>query len=101
MLSEVSMPKQHSFISLETPSDEEPHTMSEPIFKPYTYNTTSDDYSASDAALQVSENSCTSWKNQASHTTDKVTPVEHTVTAGTSQRGQVCTMSQRMAESVS
>ena len=33
--------------------------------------------------------------------TDEMTPVETTVTAGTSQCGQVCTMSQRMAESVS
>jgi hypothetical protein len=30
-----------------------------------------------------------------------MTPVEPTVTAGTSQHGQVCTMSQRMAESMS
>jgi hypothetical protein len=30
-----------------------------------------------------------------------MTPVEPTVAAGTSQRGRVCTMSQRMAESVS
>ncbi len=30
-----------------------------------------------------------------------MTPVEPTVTAGTSQHGQVCTMSQRMDESVS
>jgi hypothetical protein len=49
-LSEVSMPKQHSIISLETPSDEEFHTMSKPIFKPNTFDTTSDDYSDSDAA---------------------------------------------------
>ncbi len=40
-------------------------------------------------------------KNQSSHTTDEMMPVEPTVTAGTSQRGQVCTMSQRMAEFVS
>jgi hypothetical protein len=33
--------------------------------------------------------------------TDEVTPVEPTVTAGTIQRGRVCTMSQRMVESVS
>jgi hypothetical protein len=32
--------------------------------------------------------------------TDEMTPVEPTVTAGTSQRGRVCTMSQRMAESL-
>ncbi len=74
--------------------------MSKPIFKPNTYDTTSDDYSNSDA-LQVSENSHTSWKNWASHTTYELRPVEPTVTAGTSQHGRVRTMSQRMVESVS
>jgi hypothetical protein len=83
------------------PSDEESHTMSKPIFEPNTFDTTSDDYSVSDVALQVSENSRISWQNWASHTTDEVMPVEPTVTAGTSQRGQVCTMSQRMVESTS
>jgi hypothetical protein len=33
--------------------------------------------------------------------TDEVMPVEPTVTAGTSQGGQVCTISRRMAETVS
>ena len=33
--------------------------------------------------------------------TDEMTPVEPTVAAGTSQRGQVRTMSQRMVESIS
>jgi hypothetical protein len=75
-LSKVSMPKQHSVISLEMPSDEEPHTMSKPIFKPNTFDTTSDDNSISDVASQVSENSHTSWQNQASHMTDDVTSVE-------------------------
>jgi hypothetical protein len=75
--------------------------MSQPIFKPNTFDTMSDDYSVSDAALQLSENSHTSWQNWASHTTDEVTPVEPTVIAGTSQQGQVRTMSQRMAESMS
>jgi hypothetical protein len=75
--------------------------MSKHIFKPNTYDTTSDDYSISDTALQVSENSCVSWQNQASHITEEVTPVEPIVTAGTSQCGQVCTMSQKMEESVS
>jgi hypothetical protein len=37
------MPKQHSIISLEMPSEEECHTMSKPIFEPNTYDTTSDD----------------------------------------------------------
>jgi hypothetical protein len=49
----------------------------------------------------VSENSHTSQRNQSSHTTDETTPVQPTFTAGTSQRGWVCTMSQRMAESMS
>jgi hypothetical protein len=42
-LSEVSMPKQHSIISLETLSDEESHTMSKPIFEPIIFDTSSDD----------------------------------------------------------
>ncbi len=100
-LSKVSMPKQHSVISLKTPSEEESHTMSKPIIEHNTYDTTSDDYSISDMDFQVSENSHTSWQNQASYTTEGVTPVEPTVTAGASQRGKVCTMSQRMAESMS
>jgi hypothetical protein len=86
------MQKQHSLISLDTPSEEESHTMSKPIFEPPTYDVTSDDYSVLDADSQVSENNCTTWKNQAFHTTEGVTPVEF-ITAGTSQRGQVCTMS--------
>ena len=73
--------------------------MSNPVFNPHTFDTTSDDYSISEA-LQVSKNCHTSLQNQSSHTTDEMTPVEPTVTAGTSQRGQVCTMSQRLAESM-
>ncbi len=99
-LSEVSMPNQHSVMYSGTPSDEEPHTMSNPVFNPNTFDTTSDDYSVSEA-LQVSENSHTSLQNQSSHTTDQMMPVEPTVTAGTSQCGRVCTLSQRMAEFVS
>jgi hypothetical protein len=101
-LSEASMPKQHSVMYLETPSDEESHnTMSQPIFEPNTFDTTSDDYSISDVASQVSENSRISQQNWASHMTDEVTPVEPTVTAGTSQCGRVRTMSQRISEYVS
>jgi hypothetical protein len=55
------------------------------VFNPNTFDTTSDDYSISDA-LQVSENSHTSQRNQSSHTTGEITPVEPTVAAGTSQR---------------
>jgi hypothetical protein len=101
IVTEVSTPKQHSIISSKTLFEEESHTMSKLIFEPNTYDTTSDDYSISDANLQVSEYSHTSWQNQASHTAEGVTPVEPTVTAGTSQHGQVCTMSRRMVESVS
>jgi hypothetical protein len=86
VLSKVSMPNQHSAMYLETPSDEEPHTMSNPIFDTKTFDTTSDDYSILEA-LQVSENSHTFQQNQSSHTTDEMTPVELTVTAGTSQCG--------------
>ncbi len=75
VLAEVSTPKQHSILSLETPSDEETHTMSNPIFKPNTYDTTSDNYSISDTAPQVSENSHTSGQNWASHMTEEMMPV--------------------------
>jgi hypothetical protein len=100
-LVEMSMPKQHSIISLEMPSDEESHTMSKLVFEPTTYDTMSDYYSVLDMASQVSENSHTSLQNWASCTADEVTPVEPTVTAVTSQRGQVRTMPQRMVKSVS
>ncbi len=53
VLSKVSMPNQHSIMYLETPSDEKSHTMSNPVFDPNTFDTTSDDYSISEAS-QVS-----------------------------------------------
>jgi hypothetical protein len=84
--SKVSVLNQHSTMYLERPSAEEPHTMSNPVYDPNTFDTTSDDNSVSEA-LQVSENSHTSQQNQSSHMTDEITPVEPTVTAGTSQRG--------------
>jgi hypothetical protein len=61
-ISKVSMSNQHSVVSLETQSDEEPHTMSNPVIEPNTFDTTSDYYSIS-KALQVSENSHTSQQN--------------------------------------
>jgi hypothetical protein len=97
---EVSVPAQHSIMYSEMPSDEEPHTMSNPVLEPYTFDTMSGDYSISEAS-QVSENSHTSQKNLSSHMTGEMMPVEPTVAAGTSQRGQVRTMSQRMVESMS
>jgi hypothetical protein len=59
VLSKVSVPNQHSIMYSETPSDEETHTKSNPVFDPNTYETTLDDYSISEAS-QVSENSHTS-----------------------------------------
>jgi hypothetical protein len=86
-LSKVSVPNQHSVMYLETQSAEDPHSMSDPIYDPNTFDTTSSDNSVSEA-LQVSENSRhTSQQNQSSHTTDEITPVKPTVAAGTSQHG--------------
>jgi hypothetical protein len=65
------------------------------------YNVTPDDYSISEGESYISENSCQSQWAQATHSIEGATPVEPTVMAGTSQCGQFCTMSQRMAESVS
>ncbi len=97
VLSEVSAPKQRSIISLEMPSEEETHTTSKPIFAPPMYNVTLDDYIISDEESYVLENSCQSQWARASHQHVGVTPVEPIVTACASQRGQVCTMSRRMA----
>ena len=52
VLSKVSMPNQHSIMYSETPSDEEPHTMSNPAFDPNSFDITSDDYSISEAPAQ-------------------------------------------------
>jgi hypothetical protein len=60
VLSKVSMTNQHSVMYLERPSDEEPHTMSDPVFGPNSFDTTSDSVSE---ASQVSENSHTSQQN--------------------------------------
>jgi hypothetical protein len=92
VLSKVLMPNQHSIMNLEMPSDEEAQTISNPVFNPNTFDTTLDDYSVSEA-LQVSVNNHISLRNQSSHTTCEMTPVEPTVTAGTCQHGRVRTMS--------
>jgi hypothetical protein len=80
------MPNQHSIMYSEMTSDEEPYTMSNPVFDPNTFDTTSDDFSISEAS-QVSGNSHTHQQNQSSHMTDEMMPVEPTVMAGTSQCG--------------
>jgi len=62
---------------------------------------TTDDHSVSDGDSQVTENVRPSRQSWASHSSEGDTSAEEpTVTAGTSQRGLVRTMSQRMAESV-
>jgi len=71
-----------------------------PSFSPPVFNVTSDDYSVSDGDSLVTENTGPSHQSQASHQAEGVTPAEHPVTAGTSQRGWVCTMTRRMAESI-
>jgi hypothetical protein len=60
--------------------------MSNPVYNPNTFDTTSDDDSVSEAS-QVSEASHTSQRKQSSHTTDEMTTVEPAIAAGTSQRG--------------
>jgi hypothetical protein len=64
------------------------------------FDVTLDDYSVSDGDSQVSENVRPSPQSRASHQAEGVTPVKTPVTAGTSKRGWVRTMSQRMAESI-
>jgi hypothetical protein len=59
-----------------------------------------DDQSISDRGSQVTENARPSHQSRVSHQNEGVTSVEPTVTASTSQRGQVCKMPRRMAESV-
>jgi hypothetical protein len=49
-------------------------------------------------ATGSSGDSCTSW---ASHQAEKFTPIEPTFTASTSRSRRVCTMSRRMAKSMS
>jgi hypothetical protein len=61
-LSKVSVPNQQIVMYLETPSAEERHTMSNPIYNPNTFDTTSDENSVSEAS-QVSENNYTSQQN--------------------------------------
>jgi hypothetical protein len=99
ILSEVSAPIQCSIMYPETPSEDAVSSEEISVVPPF-HEFAADNQSISDGHFQVTENarpSCQSW---ASHQNEGVTSVEPTVTASTSQRGQVRTMSQRMAESV-
>jgi hypothetical protein len=59
-----------------------------------------DNRSVSDGYSQVTENARPSRQSRASHQNEGVTSIEPTVTAITSQRERVHTMSRRMAKSV-
>jgi hypothetical protein len=99
ILSKVSEPIQRSVMHPETPS-EDAVPLEEISAVPPFHEFAVDNQSISDGGSQVTENaqpSCQSW---ASHQNEGVTSVEPTVTAGTSQSGWVCKITQRMAESV-
>jgi hypothetical protein len=83
----------------ETPSEDAVSLEEISVIPPF-HEFAADNQSVSDGDSQVTENAQPSHQSQASHQNEGVTSVEPTVTAGTSQRGQVCTMSRRMAESV-
>ena len=95
ILSEVSAPIQHSVIHPETPSEGDV-LQEESTFSPPVFDVTSDDYSISDGDVHVTENSEPSHQSRA----ERVTPADTPVTAGTSQRGRVRTLSRRMAKSI-
>ncbi len=99
ILLEVSTPTLHSVKYPETPSEGNVPPEELP-FVPPAFDVTLDNHSVSDGDSQVLENVQPSRKSQALLQPEGVTPIETPVTAGTSQRGWVCTMSRRMAESI-
>jgi hypothetical protein len=99
ILSEVSAPTPPSIMSKETPSDEAV-PLDRVSFAPPLYEIPLDNYSVSDGLSHVTENAQQPHMIWVSPQAEGAIPVEPTVTAGTSLRGQVCTMSQRMADSV-
>jgi hypothetical protein len=84
---------------LETPSEDAVSLEEISVVPPF-HEFAADDQSVSDGDSQVTENAQPSCQSRATHQNEGVTSVEPTVTAGTSQRGWVCKMSQRIAESV-
>jgi hypothetical protein len=99
ILSEVSAPIQHSIMYPGTPSEDTVPLEEISVLPPF-HEFTADDHSISDGDSQVTESMQPSHQSLASHQNEGVTSVEPTVIAGTSQRGRVCKMSRRMAESV-
>ncbi len=90
IFSKMSTPTQHSVMYPETQSEADVPSEEISVASPF-HKFTTDNYSVSDRDSHVSENVQPS---------EGATSAEPTVTADTSQRGRVCTMSQRMAESV-
>jgi hypothetical protein len=99
ILPEVSAPIQHSVMHPESLSEGD-IPPEEPSFSPSVLDVTLDDYNFSDRDSHVTENTGPSRQSWASLQAEGVTPAEHPVTAGTSQRGRVHMMSRRMAESI-
>jgi hypothetical protein len=99
ILLEVSTPTPHSVKCPETPSEGDVLPEELP-FVPPAFDVTSDDHSVSDGDSQISENVQLSHQSQALLQPEGVTPIETSITARTSQRGRVCTMSRRIAESI-
>jgi hypothetical protein len=97
--SEMSAPIHRSIMYPETPSEGDVPPEESP-FSPPVSDVTSDEYSVTVGDSQVSENTKPSCHSRASLQAEGVTPAEPTVTAGTSQCGRACTMSRRMAESI-
>ncbi len=69
-------------------------------FAPPLYNITLDNYSVSDRLSQVAGSAEQPCRSRAFPQAEGAMSVEPTVTAGTSLRGQVCTPSQRITDSV-
>jgi hypothetical protein len=99
ILSEMSAPIQHGVMYPESLSEGDTPP-EEPTFSPPVFNVTLDDYSVSDGDSHVTKNTGPSCQSRAPLQAEEVTPAEHPVTAGTSQRGRVRTMSRRMAKSI-
>jgi hypothetical protein len=92
ILSEMSARIQHSIMYPETPSDGDV-PLEKLSFSPPVFNVPLDNYSVSGGDSQVSENNNPSCQSRALLQAGGVTPDETPVTAGTSQRERVCTMS--------
>ncbi len=92
ILSEMSAPMQHSVMYPETQSEANVPSEEISVAPPF-HKFATDNYSVSDRDPQVTENVRPSRQSWASHRSEGATSAEPTVTAGTSQRGRVRTMS--------